>query len=203
MPHPERRADPRRLVTPLVGLGCALVLALAIWWVLAGSQSGADSASADRAVARTQPAAAARTPGATPAAAPAACACRYSRPAMPRRERSEHAGGSAGSRPQRRAPRSRPDDRRARPRAAARAHQRQLGRGLRFARRTTVLRRGERRQRAERRRAAAAARGARQRRRGVASRSTARRATFPRAAVDGEGARFVVNRSGSLSRARQ
>ena len=38
VPHPERRTDPRRLVTPLVGLGCALVLALAIWWVLAGSR---------------------------------------------------------------------------------------------------------------------------------------------------------------------
>ncbi|HET9473409.1 MAG TPA: RodZ domain-containing protein [Steroidobacteraceae bacterium] len=46
VPHPERRADPRRLVTPLVGLGCALVLALAIWWVLAGSRSGADNSSA-------------------------------------------------------------------------------------------------------------------------------------------------------------
>ena len=45
VPHPERRADPRRLVTPLVGLGCALVLALAIWWVLAGSR-GVDNSSA-------------------------------------------------------------------------------------------------------------------------------------------------------------
>lgn len=39
VPHAEHRSDPRRLVTPLVGLGCALVLALAIWWVLAGSKS--------------------------------------------------------------------------------------------------------------------------------------------------------------------
>src|SRR5262245_11490430 len=38
IPHAERRADPRRLITPLVGLGCALVLAFAIWWVLAGSR---------------------------------------------------------------------------------------------------------------------------------------------------------------------
>ena len=37
IPQAERHSDPRRLVTPLVGLGCALVLALAIWWVLAGS----------------------------------------------------------------------------------------------------------------------------------------------------------------------
>jgi cytoskeleton protein RodZ len=40
VPHPERRADPRRLVTPLVGLGCAVVLACAIWWVLASSSTG-------------------------------------------------------------------------------------------------------------------------------------------------------------------
>jgi len=46
IPHAERRADPRRLVTPLVGLGCAAVLLVAIWWVLAGSRSGTtDSAS--------------------------------------------------------------------------------------------------------------------------------------------------------------
>ena len=38
VPQAERRADPRRLVTPLVGLACAAVLLLAIWWVLAGSR---------------------------------------------------------------------------------------------------------------------------------------------------------------------
>lgn len=37
VPQAERRADPRRLVTPLVGVACAAVLLLAIWWVLAGS----------------------------------------------------------------------------------------------------------------------------------------------------------------------
>src|SRR5215470_2391776 len=37
IPHAERRSDPRRLLTPMVGLGSALVLAVAIWWVLAGS----------------------------------------------------------------------------------------------------------------------------------------------------------------------
>jgi cytoskeleton protein RodZ len=40
VPHPERRSDPRRLVTPFVGLSCAAVLLVAIWWVLAGSRSG-------------------------------------------------------------------------------------------------------------------------------------------------------------------
>ena len=38
VPHPEHRADPRRLVTPLVGLACAMVLLAAIWWVLSGSR---------------------------------------------------------------------------------------------------------------------------------------------------------------------
>lgn len=42
VPHPEHRADPRRLVTPLVGLSCAAVLLLAIWWVLAGSRGSAN-----------------------------------------------------------------------------------------------------------------------------------------------------------------
>jgi cytoskeleton protein RodZ len=42
VPTPERRADPRRLVTPLVVLGSSSVLLLAIWWVLAGSQSKND-----------------------------------------------------------------------------------------------------------------------------------------------------------------
>jgi cytoskeleton protein RodZ len=44
-PQAERRSDPRRLVTPLAGLGCVLVLAIAIWWVLAGSQPGGTAAS--------------------------------------------------------------------------------------------------------------------------------------------------------------
>jgi len=47
VPHPERRSDPRTLVTPLVGLSCAAVLLVAIWWVLRGSHSGtANSATA-------------------------------------------------------------------------------------------------------------------------------------------------------------
>ena len=67
VPHPERRADPRRLINPLVGLGCALVLALAIWWVLAGSRAGSSAPGAD--------AASTDTTAATPAAqAPAPAA---------------------------------------------------------------------------------------------------------------------------------
>ncbi|HET9862392.1 MAG TPA: RodZ domain-containing protein [Steroidobacteraceae bacterium] len=41
IPHAELHADPRRMATPLIGLGGALVLVLAIWWVLAGSRPGA------------------------------------------------------------------------------------------------------------------------------------------------------------------
>jgi len=67
VPHAERRADPRRLINPLVGLGCALVLALAIWWVLAGSRAGSSAPGADAASTDT----AAATPAAQ-APAPAA-----------------------------------------------------------------------------------------------------------------------------------
>jgi cytoskeletal protein RodZ len=40
IPHAEHRSDPRRLLTPLVGLSCAAVLLLAIWWILSGSKAG-------------------------------------------------------------------------------------------------------------------------------------------------------------------
>ena len=42
VPHAERRADPRRLVTPLVALGAGALLLGAIWWVLAGSDTPSD-----------------------------------------------------------------------------------------------------------------------------------------------------------------
>jgi len=67
IPQAERRSDPRRLVTPLVGLGCALVLAMAIWWVLAGSKPA--------------PATTAKTAPVTPVPSPAAAA--LSAPATP------------------------------------------------------------------------------------------------------------------------
>jgi cytoskeleton protein RodZ len=40
IPHAEHRTDPRRLLTPLLGLACAAVLLLAIWWILSGSKGG-------------------------------------------------------------------------------------------------------------------------------------------------------------------
>jgi cytoskeleton protein RodZ len=68
VPQAERRADPRRLITPLVGLGSALVLALAIWWVLASSRSGGAPATA---ASGTAPATVAAPPAAPATAAPA------------------------------------------------------------------------------------------------------------------------------------
>ena len=77
VPHPERRSDPRRLKTPLLGAAAAAALALAIWWVLAGSKPtpartdvrptpGADQATA----AQTQTVVATNAPVAAPATQP-------------------------------------------------------------------------------------------------------------------------------------
>ena len=71
IPQAERRSDPRRLVTPLVGLGCALVLALAIWWVLAGSNSKSVTGAAAPPQAEPVPAPA---PASAPPAQPASAA---------------------------------------------------------------------------------------------------------------------------------
>ena len=74
-PQAGRRADPRRLVTPLVGLGCALVLALAIWWVLAGSQSSTPASSGPATSSEAVPASPApATSTAAPPAQPAGAA---------------------------------------------------------------------------------------------------------------------------------
>lgn len=50
VPQAERRADARRLVTPLVGLSSAAVLVLAIWWVISRSH-GNSAVPAEAAVA--------------------------------------------------------------------------------------------------------------------------------------------------------
>jgi cytoskeletal protein RodZ len=72
VPHAERRTDPRRLVTPLVGLGSALVLAFAIWWVLAGSRPGADASSGAESANQDSPQASAAASAPPPSAATAA-----------------------------------------------------------------------------------------------------------------------------------
>jgi cytoskeleton protein RodZ len=56
VPHAERRADPRTLVTPLVGVSCAAVLLVAIWWVLRGSHSGSTHTATALPAAELQPA---------------------------------------------------------------------------------------------------------------------------------------------------
>jgi cytoskeleton protein RodZ len=73
VPHPERRADPRRLVTPAVVLGCAGALLVAIWWVLAGSHPDAATPGAAAPVTPVVPgdAAPVTSPSATVNATPA------------------------------------------------------------------------------------------------------------------------------------
>jgi cytoskeleton protein RodZ len=94
VPHPERRADPRRLVKPALVLAAGAVLLTAIWWVLGTSRTpGESTAPAAQSVADTRapelapppaepaatpvtlsnaaaPAAALVSPAATPAATP-------------------------------------------------------------------------------------------------------------------------------------
>ena len=202
-PHPERRTDPRRLVTPLVGLVCAAVLLLAIWWVLSGSNSGAGQTSA-------VPTSQVQTNEKPPAAsALPAGSSRHPLPAMRRRTRlpaapaaaatnSAPAGAVAAN-----APPKREDSVPVREtRLKLELDNDSWVEVYDCARRAAVLRRGQRRQRAERERPRSAARGARQCRRRHRRSGRAGAARFPTSAVDGEGARFVVNRSGSLARAR-
>ena len=77
VPQAEHRTDARRLVTPLTGLAGAAALALVIWWVLAGSKQGPTPVEA-RPVPTPAPVAAPATvlaataPAAEPAAQPVA-----------------------------------------------------------------------------------------------------------------------------------
>jgi cytoskeleton protein RodZ len=195
IPHAERRADPRRLVTPLVGLSSAAVLLLAIWWVLSGSRSGeSDSASAlptpvvqpDPAAANATPAlatpvamasstpvntpAAGNTPSATPGTETAPAKREEAVPARETRLKLDLANDSWVEVYDSRGERLFYDV------ASAGSVQSVAGRGplrvvLGNAAGVTVEVDGQSRQ-------------------------------IPENAIDGEGARFVVNRSGSLTRAR-
>ena len=134
IPHAERRADPRRLVTPLVGLGCAAVLLVAIWWVLAGSRSGQCRTAHRRCRRRWFSPAIRRQrePG---------CRCSDARHAGVQHARQSGQQRLPAPRPApaaastRRQPKREENRARARDAPEARSHQRQLGRGLRFARR--------------------------------------------------------------------
>ena len=66
VPQGGRAGDAGRLTTPLVGLGCAVLLAAIIWWVVAGSKTGTT------ATATSTPPAAAAAPVAASGAAPGA-----------------------------------------------------------------------------------------------------------------------------------
>jgi cytoskeleton protein RodZ len=192
VPHPERRADPRRLKTPLLGLSAAAVLALAIWWVLAGSRPGADSSggtrpSSDASVA--SPVAQPPTPvshiaSSTPAAAPAVAAPTVApaaadpaqtrkeevAPARPTRLKLELANDSWVEVYDSRGERLFYDV------ASAGSVQSVEGRPpLRVVLGNSL---------------------------GVSVEVDGQRREIPSNAADGEGARFVVNRSGSLSRSR-
>jgi cytoskeleton protein RodZ len=188
-PHPERRADPRRLVTPLAGISGAAVLALAIWWVLAGSRPGAEEAVGER------------SPGGTPAAAPVAA---------PPAPITPVASGTPAVTPAVAVPVASPDpvtERKEEP-APARATRLRLelandswvevydSRGDRLF--YDVASAGSV-QSVEGRPPLRVVLGNSV---GVAVEVDGQRREIPTNATDGEGARFVVNRSGSLSRAR-
>ena len=186
-PHPERRSDPRRLVTPLVGLACAAVLALAIWWILPGSKPGQPhetvqpTLTAEQVVADSQPesspmpppAPAATTPAVevpTPTTTEAPPPRDEATPARPTRLKLELANDSWVEVYDSRGERLFYDV------ATAGSVQSVEGRApLRVVLGNSL---------------------------GVAIDVDGQRRELPGNATDGEGARFVVNRSGSLSRAR-
>ena len=186
-PQPERRSDPRRLVTPLVGLACAAVLALAIWWILPGSKPGQPretvqpTLTAEQVVADSQPesspvpppAPAATTPAVevpTPTTTEAPPPRDEATPARPTRLKLELANDSWVEVYDSRGERLFYDV------ATAGSVQSVEGRApLRVVLGNSL---------------------------GVAIDVDGQRRELPGNATDGEGARFVVNRSGSLSRAR-
>jgi cytoskeleton protein RodZ len=186
----ERRADPRRLVTPLIGLASAAVLALCIWWFLSGSKPDAESPPAETPSAEVSADEATPVPDASqfaatpppndagrpppPAVAPATTpveAPKPEAPVRPTRLRLQLASESWIEIYDARGERLFYDI------ASAGSVQSVEGRApLRVVLGSSV---------------------------GVAVEVDGRSREIPANAVDGEGARFVVNRSGSLSRSRQ
>ncbi len=200
IPQAERRADPKRLVTPLVGLGCAAVLAFAIWWVLAGSSGNASSGSAEATPAIVQAPAAAVTPAPDPVppAAPLQLASKTQAAPAPAKASGAPADPAAAS-----AEAARREEAPARPT--------QLRLELTSESWIEVYD-----SRGERLFYDIASAGSVQSIEGrpplrvvlgnaaaVVVQVNGQSREIPAAAVDGEGARFVVNRSGSLSRSRQ
>ena len=199
VPQPERRSDPRRLVTPLRGARRrAVLLALAIWWVLAGSNPTSRHGGAPARGAR-------EIRGPVPADHPAPHAVHASRPRRRAGQRKP-----AATRRGRRRDRPRPGAGRVTEQAAPPRARRVCK--LELANDSWVEvydSRGERLfydvasagsvQSVEGRPPLRVVLGNAA---GVVVEVDGRRARFPANALDGEGARFVVNRSGSLSRAR-
>ena len=83
VPHAERRADPRRLVTPLVAVGAGGVLLGAIWWVLIGSGKPIAATSTASTQAVTPVVSGEPAPAATPTFAPTTVSLNSSTPATP------------------------------------------------------------------------------------------------------------------------
>jgi cytoskeleton protein RodZ len=187
VPHTNPRTDPRKLVTPILGLSGAAVLLLAIWWVVAGSRSGPEPSAvpspvvpaAQTAPVAALPAASAPTVTPSPAAIPPAPVASDAANAAPKREEVPV-----------RETRLKLDltndswvevydgrgDRLFYDVASAGSVQSVSGRGpLRVVLGNAA---------------------------GVTVEVDGQAREIPESAIDGEGARFVVNRSGSLSRAR-
>jgi cytoskeleton protein RodZ len=204
VPHPERRADPRRLVTPLVVAGSAAVLLAAVWWVLSGSKQDAAPATAakptvvvpdDDASVTSLPAAMTATPATLTSSTPVAP------PGSPA------SSASAGDET---APATSTTPTRAEP-AEAPPPAREIELNLELTNDSWVEVYDSRGERLFYDVATAGSRSIKGRAplrvilenaAGVAVAVDGQRRELPAGAVDGDRARFIVNRSGSLSRAR-
>jgi cytoskeleton protein RodZ len=203
VPQAERRADPRRLVSPLVGVGCALVLGLAVWWILAGSApDGAAPAESAVAVAPSREPAVTATAVAAPATIPAPAAA-VPVASTPSAAKAAPTPGATATTPAATTPSNE------RPEAPVAPTQLTL----QLSSESWVEVYDARGQRLFFDIASAGSVQSVQGRpplrvvlgnaAGVAVQVNGQSRDIPAAAVDGEGARFVVNRSGTLSRSRQ